>query len=119
MVSDCWTWPALRGSQRCSCHQRQAGPSLRAKRTRPIFDLSQRPAILVRLNARPDEVGRLPRFRRSLSKAQSMAISKSPTMGEAGLSVALFLLAALSLFIAAKAYTPEFAFHAYLFAVAS
>jgi cytochrome c oxidase cbb3-type subunit 1 len=48
-----------------------------------------------------------------------MAISKSPTMGEAGLSVALFLLAALSLFIAAKAYTPEFAFHAYLFAVAS
>jgi cytochrome c oxidase cbb3-type subunit 1 len=48
-----------------------------------------------------------------------MAISKSPTMGEAGLSVALFLLAALSLFIAVKAYTPEFAFHAYLFAVAS
>ncbi|MBK9082608.1 MAG: cytochrome-c oxidase, cbb3-type subunit I [Rhizobiales bacterium] len=41
------------------------------------------------------------------------------TFGEIGVSIALVALAALSLLIAAKAYTPEYAFHAYLFAAAS
>jgi cytochrome c oxidase cbb3-type subunit I len=51
--------------------------------------------------------------------AQSITIPKSPTIGEAGLSIALLLLAVLTLFVAAKAYTPEYAFHAYLFTAAS
>ncbi len=41
------------------------------------------------------------------------------TLGEGGLAAALTALAFLSIVIAAKAYTPEYAFHAYLFAAAS
>ncbi len=51
--------------------------------------------------------------------AQNPSSRKTATIGEAGLSVALIGLALLSLLIAAKAYTPAFAFHAYLFAAAS
>jgi cytochrome c oxidase cbb3-type subunit 1 len=45
--------------------------------------------------------------------------TKSLTMGELGLSIALTLLALLSLVIAGKAYTGGYAFHALLFAAAS
>ena len=41
------------------------------------------------------------------------------TLGEGGLALALTALAFGSLVIAAKAYTPEYAFHAYLFTAAS
>jgi cytochrome c oxidase cbb3-type subunit 1 len=41
------------------------------------------------------------------------------TWGEGGLAAALTALAFVSIFIAAKAYTPAYAFHAYLFAAAS
>jgi cytochrome c oxidase cbb3-type subunit 1 len=41
------------------------------------------------------------------------------TLGEGGLAAALTVLAFVSIVIAAKAYTPEYAFHAYLFAAAS
>ena len=41
------------------------------------------------------------------------------TIGEGGLAAAFVALAFLSIVIAAKAYTPEYAFHAYLFAAAS
>jgi cytochrome c oxidase cbb3-type subunit 1 len=51
--------------------------------------------------------------------AQPSSSAKTATIGEAGLSLALIALALLALLIAAKAYTPAFAFHAYLFAAAS
>src|SRR4029078_3914282 len=52
--------------------------------------------------------------------AQSTTIaSKSMTFGEMGSALAFAALAFLSIIIAAKAYTPEYAFHAYLFAAAS
>ena len=41
------------------------------------------------------------------------------TFGEGGLAFALALLAIFSIVVAAKAYTPAYAFHAYLFAAAS
>jgi len=41
------------------------------------------------------------------------------TLGEGGMAIALTALAFLSLVIAAKAYTPGYAFHAYLFCAAS
>ncbi len=44
---------------------------------------------------------------------------KSMTIGEGGTALAFAALALLSIFIAAKAYTPEYAFHAYLFAAGS
>ena len=44
---------------------------------------------------------------------------KYMTLGEGGVAAALTLLAFVSIVIAAKAYTPEYAFHAYLFAAAS
>ena len=46
------------------------------------------------------------------------APTKQMTFGEAGSSLAFAVLAFLSLIIAAKAYTPEYAFHAYLFTAA-
>src|SRR5579862_800826 len=49
----------------------------------------------------------------------SHAQPKLMTLGEGGLAAALTALAILSIVIAAKAYTPEYAFHAYLFAAAS
>ena len=44
---------------------------------------------------------------------------KYMTLGEGGLAAAMTALAFVSIVIAAKAYTPEYAFHAYLFAAAS
>jgi len=49
----------------------------------------------------------------------SRAQPKLMTLGEGGLAAAMTALAFLSIVIAAKAYTPEYAFHAYLFAAAS
>jgi cytochrome c oxidase cbb3-type subunit 1 len=49
----------------------------------------------------------------------SHAASKYMTLGEGGLAAAMTALAFLSIVVAAKAYTPEYAFHAYLFAAAS
>ena len=51
--------------------------------------------------------------------AQAVAPSKGMTFGEMGSALAFAALALLSIIIAAKAYTPEYAFHAYLFAAAS
>ena len=50
---------------------------------------------------------------------QAQAQTKYMTFGEGGLAAAFVGLAFLSIVIAAKAYTPEYAFHAYLFAAAS
>ncbi len=44
---------------------------------------------------------------------------KSMTLGEGATALAFLVLGILSLFVAANAYTPEYAFHAYLFAAAS
>ena len=49
----------------------------------------------------------------------SYAAPKYMTLGEGGLAAAMTALAFLSIVVAAKAYTPEYAFHAYLFAAAS
>ena len=49
----------------------------------------------------------------------SHAASKYMTLGEGGLAAAMTALAFVSIVVAAKAYTPEYAFHAYLFAAAS
>jgi cytochrome c oxidase cbb3-type subunit 1 len=51
--------------------------------------------------------------------ANARALQKTMTIGEGGSALAFVALAILSVVIAAKAYTPEFAFHAYLFAAAS
>src|SRR5271166_1149853 len=45
--------------------------------------------------------------------------SKSMTLGEGGTAMALTALAFVALIVAAKAYTPEYALHAYLFTAAS
>src|SRR4026208_1539431 len=51
--------------------------------------------------------------------AQSTIAPKRMTFGEGGSALAFAVLALLSIVVAAKAYTPEYAFHAYLFAAAS
>jgi cytochrome c oxidase cbb3-type subunit I len=51
--------------------------------------------------------------------ANALASRKIMTIGEGGSALALAALALLSLVIAAGAYTPEYAFHAYLFCAAS
>ena len=51
--------------------------------------------------------------------AQSRAQTKYMTFGEGGTAASFVLLAIFSIVIAARAYTPEYAFHAYLFAAAS
>jgi cytochrome c oxidase cbb3-type subunit 1 len=51
--------------------------------------------------------------------AQSHAQTKYMTFGEGGTAAAFGILAIFSIVIAAKAYTPEYAFHAYLFAAGS
>jgi cytochrome c oxidase cbb3-type subunit 1 len=51
--------------------------------------------------------------------AQSTVTQKTMTFGEGGSALAFAALAILSIVVAAKAYTPEYAFHAYLFAAAS
>jgi hypothetical protein len=49
---------------------------------------------------------------------QTSAPAKGMTLGEIGLVIVFTLLAFLSIFIAAEAYEPAFAFHATLFALA-
>ena len=51
--------------------------------------------------------------------ANALAPQKQMTFGEGGLVLTFIALAALCIVIAAKAYTPEYAFHAYLFTAAS
>ncbi|GGH28842.1 cytochrome c oxidase subunit 1 [Alsobacter metallidurans] len=51
--------------------------------------------------------------------AQTASVNKHLTIGEGGSAIAFAALAALSILIAAKAWTPAYAFHAYLFAAAS
>src|SRR5437879_10572201 len=51
--------------------------------------------------------------------AHSAVARKSMTVGEGGSALAFVALAFLSIFVAANAHTPEYAFHAYLFAAAS
>jgi cytochrome c oxidase cbb3-type subunit 1 len=51
--------------------------------------------------------------------ANVLAPQKTMTLGEGGLAISFGVLALLSIVIAAKAYTPEYAFHAYLFTAAS
>jgi cytochrome c oxidase cbb3-type subunit I len=51
--------------------------------------------------------------------AQAVAPLKGMAFGEEGSALAFTALAHLSIIIAAKAYTPEYAFHAYPFATAS
>jgi cytochrome c oxidase cbb3-type subunit 1 len=51
--------------------------------------------------------------------AQSQAPAKYMTLGEGGTAAAFAALAFCSIVVAAKAYTPEYAFHAYLFAAGS
>src|SRR3954451_25272518 len=51
--------------------------------------------------------------------AQSASINKTMTVGEGGTALAFVGLAVLSIITAAKAWTPEYAFHAYLFCAAS
>src|SRR6516162_8779626 len=51
--------------------------------------------------------------------AQSHAQTKYMTFGEGGTAAAFGILAIFSIVIAAKAYTPEYAFHSYLFAAGS
>jgi cytochrome c oxidase cbb3-type subunit I len=48
-----------------------------------------------------------------------MVVRKVMTLGEGGSALVFAALAFLSIFVAANAYTPEYAFHAYLFAAAS
>jgi cytochrome c oxidase cbb3-type subunit 1 len=51
--------------------------------------------------------------------SMSTSPPKYMTLGEGGLAAAMTVLGFVSLVIAAKAYTPGYAFHAYLFAAAS
>jgi len=51
--------------------------------------------------------------------AQATSIPKSMTLGELGLAIVLTVLAFASLYIAAKAYTAPYAFHASLFCLGS
>ena len=51
--------------------------------------------------------------------ANALAPQKTMTIGEGGSALAFAALALLSIVVAAKAFTPEFAFHAYLFTAAS
>ena len=51
--------------------------------------------------------------------ANAIAPQKTMTIGEGGSALAFAALALLTIVIAAKAYTPEYAFHAYLFSAAS
>ena len=51
--------------------------------------------------------------------ANAQTSDKTMTLGEGGLALTFVGLAILCIVIAAKAYTPEYAFHAYLFTAAS
>jgi cytochrome c oxidase cbb3-type subunit I len=51
--------------------------------------------------------------------SMTATVRKTMTLGEGTTALAFAALGAISLFIAANAYTPEYAFHAYLFAAGS
>jgi cytochrome c oxidase cbb3-type subunit 1 len=51
--------------------------------------------------------------------ANALAPQKTMTLGEGGLALAFVALAFLAIVVAANAYTPAYAFHAYLFTAAS
>ena len=51
--------------------------------------------------------------------ANALAPQKTMTLGEGGLALFFVALFFLSIVVAAKAYTPAYAFHAYLFAAGS
>jgi cytochrome c oxidase cbb3-type subunit 1 len=51
--------------------------------------------------------------------AHALTPQKTMTLGEGGSALAFTALAFLAIVIAAKAYTPAYAFHAYLFTAAS
>jgi cytochrome c oxidase cbb3-type subunit 1 len=51
--------------------------------------------------------------------AHAAVARKCMTIGEGGSALAFAALALVSVFVAANAYTPEYAVHAYLFAAAS
>jgi cytochrome c oxidase cbb3-type subunit 1 len=53
------------------------------------------------------------------SMANALAPQKTMTLGEGGLALTFVALAFLAIVIAANAYTPAYAFHAYLFTAAS
>jgi len=57
--------------------------------------------------------------KREPSMANALASRKTMTLGEGGSALAFAALAVLSIVVAAKAYTPGYAFHAYLFTAAS
>ena len=60
-----------------------------------------------------------PHEQRTFSMANALAPQKTMTFGEGGAAIAFTTLAFLSIVVAAKAYTPEYAFHAYLFCAGS
>src|SRR5512139_2615057 len=51
--------------------------------------------------------------------ANALASRKTMTIGEGGSALIFAALALLSVVVAARAFTPEYAFHAYLFTAAS
>src|SRR5258708_31306163 len=57
--------------------------------------------------------------KRGSCMAQTLTSPKTRTPGELALAIVFSLLAVLSLVVAAKAYEPAYAFHAYLFVFAS
>ena len=58
-------------------------------------------------------------WRRNLQMTDLVIGRKSVTLGEGGSATAFAALSLMSIFVAANAYTPEYAFHALLFAVMS
>ena len=60
-----------------------------------------------------------PSQKRNDDMANTLTARKIMTIGEGGSALAFAALALLSIVVAAKAFTPEFAFHAYLFTAAS
>ena len=76
------------------------------------------PALSLDTNTEGEAQG-LAVFQKVETYGSTAAPSKGMTFGEIGSALAFASLAFLSIIIAAKAYTPEYAFHAYLFAAAS
>src|SRR5215472_3061948 len=64
-------------------------------------------------------VPKFPAHKWTNTMANALVPRKTMTIGEGGSALAFAALAMLSIVVAAKAFTPEYAFHAYLFAAAS